>query len=404
MALEKLTLAGIKATKPKDKPYTLPDGGGLVLLVNPNGSKWWRYRYRFNGIPKMLSLGTFPDTSLTTARQKHRTARTQLADGIDPSAKRQAEKDARADTFKALAEEYLDQAAVNDSTKQAMRRRFELYIYPRIGKRPVGEIDAQELLQALRKVEARGTYDTTRRIRSACSRVFRYAVSTGRASGDPAEVLKGALKTRKAKHRAAITDIKKIGPLMRAIDTYFGHPITVAALKLLPHVFVRPGELRHMEWSEIDWSDALWEIPGEKMKMGEAHIVPLSKQSIEILRELYPLTGPGGYVFPGMRSAERPMSDNTLNAAIRGAGYSNDQMVAHGFRAMARTVLDEELKFRPDFIEHQLAHVVKDSLGRAYNRTTHLKERAGMMQAWSDYLDSLKGGADVVQFSGEVVA
>jgi integrase len=275
--------------------------------------------------------------------------------------------------------------------------RLELYIFPWIGKRPIAEIKAPELLAVLRRIESRGILDTTQRVRIICCQVFRYAVVTGRAERDPTTDLKGALPQPQKTHRAAITEPKKVGELLRSIDSYQGSFVVQCALKLAPLVFLRPGELRRGEWEEIDFENAEWNIPAGRMKMKEPHLVPLSKQAIEILTELKKLTGTGRYVFPG-RTSERPMSDNAILAALRNMGYAKEEMSGHGFRAMARTILDEVLQFRPDFIEHQLAHAVRDPNGRAYNRTSHLAERRRMMQQWASYLDGLKAGAKVIPF------
>jgi integrase len=393
--LQKLTVKEIKNAKPARKPYTMADGGGLIFVVNPNGTHWWRYRYRHNNVPKMMSLGVYPDVSLALAREKHHEARVLLAKGIDPSAKRQAERESTADSFKAVATEFLQQATVNDDTKDAMHQRFTLYVFPHVGKQPIAQIDSPTWLRVLRKVEARGTYETAQRIRAAASRVYRYAIATGRASIDPLEPLKGALKTTKAKHRATVTTPKEIGALMRALDGYIGHPVVTAALKLAPLVFVRPGELRAAEWTEFDFDLAEWRIPAHKMKMDSPHVVPLSTQAIEILRELEPLTGDGRYVFPSMRSGDRCMSDNTILGALRRLGYAKEEQTGHGFRAMASTSLNE-LGFNPDVIERQLAHQPRNKVRAAYNHAQYLPERRKMMQEWADYLDTLKAGATII--------
>ncbi len=397
---QKLTHAEVKAAKPKAKPYTLADGGGLVLLVNPNYSKYWRYRYRFNGAAKMLSLGTYPDTSLSLARKKHQDARTLLAEGIDPSAKRKAEKEAIEDSFKAVMQEFMAKSDSQESTLTTIQQRFDTHVLPYIGKRPIAEIDSPELLKVLRRVEARGTYETARRIRSNCSQIFRYAIVTGRATIDPAAPLVDALKKPEVKHMATILEPEKIGALMRGIENFQGTPVVHAALKLSPLLFQRPGEIRAMEWEEINWEEERWELPEHRMKTGLPHIVPLCRQALDILRELYSLTGDGRYVFPSARGKSRPLSENGVRAALRTMGYSNDDISPHGFRAMARTLLDEVLEFRLDVIEHQLAHAVRDANGRAYNRTSHLPARREMMQAWADYLDNLREDRKVVPLHG----
>ena len=392
----------VQKAKPKDKPVTLFDGGGLFLMVTPTGGKLWRFKYRFEGKAKLLALGSYPEISLLNVRQRRDEARRLLAQGIDPSADRKAQKQAilqEIETFELIAREWHTRFLSTWTTKYAetLMSRLELYIFPWIGKRPIAEIKAPELLAVLRRIESRGILDTTQRVRIICGQVFRYAVVTGRAERDPTTDLKGALPQPQKINRAAITEPKKAGKLLRAIDGYQGSFVVQCALKLAPLVFVRPGELRHAEWEEIDLDNAEWNIPGIKMKMKEPHLVPLSKQAIEILTELKKLTGSGRYVFPG-RTSERPMSDNAILAALRNMGYAKDEMSGHGFRAMARTILDEVLQIRPDFIEHQLAHAVRDPNGRAYNRTAHLTERRRMMQTWSDYLDGLKAGAKVIPF------
>jgi integrase len=393
-----LTDVQTRNAKPKAKPYKLTDGGGLYLLIQPHGARLWRLNYRFHGKQKTLALGKYPDVSLAEARKRQADARQLLADKIDPGAQRKAEKlaalESAFNTFEALAIEWHDkQAGIWTSNHAALVIRImRRYLFPIIGNVPVSSIDAPELLRALRPIEARGAIETAHRARTIASQVFRYAIQTGRAERDPAGDLRGALKPILVKHHAAITDPSKVGELLRAIDGYNGTLVGRCALRLLPLVFTRPGELRAMEWAEIDLSAALWVIPASKMKMRESHIIPLSKQALSILNEIKPLTGGGRYVFQGERGKGRPISENTVNAALRRLGYSKEEMTGHGFRAMARTLLDEALCFRLDYIEQQLAHTVKDPLGRAYNRTKHLDERAKMMQAWADYLDNLRGG------------
>jgi len=392
----------IRNAKSRGKFYKLTDSGGLYLHVTEKGGKLWRFKYRFAGKYKLLALGSYPEISLLDARQSRDEARRQLAKGIDPSAARRAQKQAtiqEIETFELIAKEWHKRFFSTWSVRYAetLMSRLELYIFPWIGKRPIAEIKAPELLAVLRRIESRGILDTTQRVRIICGQVFRYAVVTGRAERDPTTDLKGALPQPQKTNRAAITEPKKVGKLLRAIDGYQGSFVVQCALKLAPLLFVRPGELRHAEWEEIDLENAEWNIPGSKMKMKEPHLVPLSKQAIEILTELKELTGAGRYVFPG-RTSERPMSDNAILAALRNMGYPKEEMSGHGFRAMARTILDEVLQVRPDFIEHQLAHAVRDPNGRAYNRTAHLNERRRMMQQWSDYLDGLKAGAKVIPF------
>jgi integrase len=348
-----------------------------------------------------LSLGIYPEVSLAQARERRFEARKQVADGIDPSKVRKAEKAAieNADnTFEVVAREWFDKFKVNWAPGHSVKinNRLENDVYPYMGNRPILDITAPELLMVLRRIESRGALDSAHRTRNTCSQIFRYAVATGRAERDPAADLRGALPPARSKHLPAITDPVKVAGLLRAIDGYEGAFITKCALRLAPLLFVRPGELRHMEWTEVDLQVAEWNIPGEKMKMGEPHLVPLAWQATGILKELEPLTGSGKYVFPSVRTSQRPMSDNTILAALRRMGYEKSEMTGHGFRAMARTLLDEVLNMRPDFIEHQLAHAVRDPNGRAYNRTAFLSERREMMQTWADYLDGLKAGAKVI--------
>jgi integrase len=387
----------IRSAKPGEKPCKLTDEKAMHLLVMPNGSKLWRFAYRYGDKQKLISLGAYPEVSLAAARERRDEARKLLAAGIDPSAKRKAEKLAQADTFKAVAEEFL--ASRKDTLTPAHHARVRARIarfYPVVGDKPVGAITATDLLPVLQAIERAGMGETAARARTDAGKVLRYAVATGRATHDPTAALRGALAPVKGGHHAAVTEPKAFGALLRAIDGYEGEPVTRAALRLLPLVFVRPGELRHAQWSEIDLDAATWAIPAAKMKMKHDHIVPLSTQAVAILRELHPLTGRRFYVFPSLRTRDRPMSENTINAALRRLGYDKKTMTGHGFRASARTLLDEVLGMRVDLIEHQLAHAVKDPLGRAYNRTAHLPERVKMMQKWADYCDGLKAGADVV--------
>ena len=380
------------------------DGGGLYLLVKAAG-KYWRMDYAHADKRKTLALGVYPAVSLANSRQGRDKARKLLAQGIDPSAAKRDDKQATAaaaaNTFEAVAREWLvktesDRAAI---THLKVVTWLEKDAFPFIGNMPISTIKPRDVLdRVVRKVEARGAIDTAHRLKQLCGQVFRYAVATGSAERDVTQDLKGALTTTATKHHAAITEPKQAGELMRSIFAYAGHPCTVAALKLCPLVFVRPGELRTAEWAEIDLEAAEWRIPGSKMKMKVDHIVPLSVQAVELLRTVQPITGHGQYVFPSLRTGERPMSENTINAALRGMGYSKETHSAHGFRAMARTIMDEVLGERVDLIEHQLAHAVKDANGRAYNRTAHLPARRVMMQTWADYLDKLRTGAEVIQF------
>jgi integrase len=393
-----LTDLRIRAEKPGEKPRKLADGGGLYLLINPSGGKWWRLKYRYGGKEKLLSLGTYPEVSLREARERRDDARQQLRNDIDPGANRKALKAAESpevlDAFEVIAREWFSKN-VDTWTKvhaDKLQRRLEKDIYPWLGTRSIGDITTQELLKTLERIQERGAIDTARRAQQSCAQIFNYAIITGRATHNPASNLRGALRIAKQTHHAAITDPKQVGVLLRAIDAYQGTFVGRSALRLAPLVFVRPGELRHAEWSEIDLDTADWNIPASKMKMREPHLVPLSEQAVEILSDLHRITGRGKYVFPSNLGGDRPMSENTILKALRKMGFENDEMSGHGFRAMARTLLDEELGVRVDLIEHQLAHAVRDPNGRAYNRTKHLVERRKMMQDWANYLDRLRVG------------
>ncbi len=399
-----LTDTAIRKAKPSHKPIRLFAGGGLYVEVSPTGGKWWRLKYRFDGKEKRLSLGVYPDVSLKGARERRHEARKLLADGIDPSANRKAIKSARVDraanSFEVVTREWFAKYSTNWATVHSDRiiRRFERDIFPWIGGRPVAEITAPELLAVVRRIEGRGALETAHRALGTCGQIFRYAVATGRAQRDPSGDLRGALPPANGEHFAAITDPKRVGELLREIDGYQGTFTVLCALRLAPLVFVRPGELRRAQWADIDLDAAEWRYT--VTKTDTPHIVPLATQAVAILRELHGLTGGGQYVFPGGRSPKRPMSDNAILAALRRMGIGKDEMSGHGFRAMARTILDEVLGVRPDLIEHQLAHAVRDPNGRAYNRTAHLPERRKMMQQWADYLDKLKAGAEVIPLHG----
>lgn len=396
--LNKLTQKHIDHAKPAEKVFNLADGGGLILQIQPSGGKWWRLRYRFAGKQMMLGLGTYPDTSLKMARQKRDDARRLLAADppIDPSLARKAERTAAAspETLKAIATEFLEMQTAGAAATTL--RRLELHVFPYLGKKPIARITAAELLAVLRRVEHKGSYDTAHRIRSACGRVWRYAIGSGRAEQDIAAALAGQLAPVNAQNFAAITEPKRIGELLRAIDGYSGLHSVSAALKLAPLVFVRPGELRAATWDEFDLEGAEWRISARRTKLRVEHVVPLADQAIAILDDLFPLTGSeSGYVFPSVRSRSTCMSDNSLNAALRRMGYAKDQMTAHGFRAMASTRLNE-LGFAPDISEKQLAHAERNKVRSAYNHASYLPQRQEMMQFWANYLDSLKAGADVV--------
>ena len=396
-----LTDMKVLKAKSQGKQVTLFDGGGLFLLVTPSGGKLWRFKYRFDGKEKLLALGPYPEIPLAEARTKREEARTQIEHGIDPGAVRKAQKEAdtvETETFEVIAREwYLKfSPAWAPSHAETNMARIKRDLFPWIGSRPIKEIKAPELLTCLRRVESRGAPEVARRLRALCGQIFRYGTATGRCERDCAADLKGALPQSAEKHHAAITDPKEVAPLLRAIDGYQGGFVVKCALRLAPMFFVRPGELRNAEWAEIDLDEGAWNIPAHKMKMKQPHIVPLCVQAVQILTELKQLTGASKYVFPSLRSFARPMSNNTVNAALRRMGFDKETMTGHGFRAMARTILDEVLQVRPDYIEHQLAHAVRDPNGRAYNRTSHLAGRREMMQTWADYLDGLKQGARVL--------
>jgi integrase len=395
----KLTATQVKQAKPAAKPYKLSDGEGMYLLVQATGSKYWRLKYRYGGKEKTLALGVYPSVSLQEARSRKLAARELLSKQIDPSEARRVERITRdiasADSFEAVAIEWYENKlqGKSDSYRDRTKRLLKNDLYPPLGSRPISQITAPELLMALRKVEARGAVDMAHRAKQTAGQVFRYAVATGRAERDPSTDLKGALKSKTKKHHAAITEPLEVGKLLLAIESFQGTPTVKAALQLSPLFFQRPGEIRGMEWAEINWEAEQWELPADKMKMRQPHIVPLCTQAIDILTALHRLTGRGRYVFPSARGASRSLSENGVRVALRTMGYDNETMTPHGFRAMARTILDEVLNYRVDYIEHQLAHAVRDANGRAYNRTAHLPQRKAMMQGWADYLDNLKAQA-----------
>lgn len=410
-----LTDTAIRNAKPGPKPRKLYDERGLYLLLNPNGSRWWRFKYRFGGKEKLLSLGTYPEVPLGSpkrqpgeapspikgARELREEARALVQAGIDPSAYRKAEtaaKEAAAtNSFEAVAREW--HAAMRskwtDGHADTIMDRLQRDAFPWIGAQPVAGITPPELLKLLRRIASRGALETAHRVGQVCSQVFRYAIATGRAERDPYPDLRGALPPTKQTHLASITEPKRIGELLRALHGYSGHFPTLCALKLAPLVFVRPGELRAAEWSEFDLDAAEWRIPAARMKAGDVHLVPLSAQAVAILRELRPLTGSGRFVFPSVRSAQRPMSENTVTGALRRLGYPSGEMTGHGFRSMASTLLNEQGWHR-DAIERQLAHGERNKVRAAYNYAEHLPERRKMMQAWADYLDGLRNGGDVL--------
>jgi integrase len=390
-----LTDTELKALRPRERPYKRSDARGLYVLINTDGARWWRFRYRVSGREKLISLGTYPDTSLRLAREKRDEARRRLAAGIDPSAERQAAKLAAADTFEAIGREWLSVQASKLSAATLAKAEWILttFVFPHIGSRPIGEIAAPDVLRLLRRIEARGKHETAHRRRQRCSQIFRFAVASGRARGDVTVDLRGALAAVKTESLAAIVEPDRIGELLRAIEGYQGHPAVAAALKLAPYVFVRPGELRAAEWSEIDAQDSVWRIPAERMKMKSPHVVPLAKQALAIVEELQLLTGGGRFLFPSLRTPARCMSENAITAALRRLGYSGEEMTWHGFRAMASTRLNV-LGFPPDIIELQLAHKERDKVRAAYNRAERLAERRSMMQQWADYLDGLRDRSD----------
>jgi integrase len=423
---DKAIRAALKQAATADKAHAISDGGGLRLEAQPSGAGWWRLRYWLGGRENRLSLGTYPEVSLAQARQRRRDALKLVSDGIDPSAqrkegKRQREARAAAEkavergegapgSFEAVAREWLatvHAAKVSEGHAERTRIRFENDVFPWIGARPIAELEAPELLAVLRRIEARGAIETAHRAKDACGQVFRYGIAAGHCARNPAADLRDALKPVPTRHHAAIVDPKKGGELLRDLMAYNGHPVTRAALSLSALLLLRPGELRQMKWAWIDFDTATLTIPGELMKRrkadkanGVAHVVPLAPQAVAVLRELQPLTGGEGkhYVFPTQYDAQRPMSENTVNLALRRMGYDRETMTAHGFRAMARTMIAERLGIAAEVIEAQLAHAVPDALGRAYNRTTFIDQRRDMMVKWADYLDRLRDGAQVLPF------
>lgn len=396
-----LTDTALRKLKPKAGAYRKADSNGLCIEVRPTGAKLWRYRYRFDGKASMVTLGEYPAVSLWDARSERDKARAVLKAGANPAQVMRAERAASAEragqTFAAVAAELLEkrEKTLTAGTVKRERRLIEKDLNPYVGNTPIAEVTAPMLLHALRKIEHRAALETAHRARSAAARVFRYAIATGRAERNPAADLAGALEQPQVRHFASVTEPEEVGPMLRALWGYQGTPATAAAIKLAALVFVRPGELRQARWADMDMDAGEWRFTASKTKT--PHVVPLAAQVVAILQELQPVTAPRSeYVFPSARSARRPMSENTVNAALRRMGFDGQTMTGHGFRAMARTILDEVLGFRPDFIEHQLAHAVRDPLGRAYNRTAHLAERRKMMQAWADYLDTLRDGSGKV--------
>ena len=421
---DKAIKAALKGAESAGKPKRISDGGGLYLEARPTGAGWWRLRYRSGGKEGMLSLGTYPDVSLKTARTRRDESRQSLAAGIDPSAARKGEKAASAaraeaktladagnpglGTFEHVARDWLvtvHEAKVSAGHAERTRIRFEQDAFPWLGRRPIAAIEAPELLACLRRVTARGAIETAHRLKDACGQVFRYAVATGECTRNPAADLRDALPPVPTRHLAAIVDPKRAAELLRAMGDYAGHPVTRAALALSALLFLRPGELRQLEWAWLDLDGATLTIPAALMKRrrdekanGAPHLVPLAPKALAIFRDLHPLTGHGRYIFPSLLTGERPMSENTVNVALRRMGFDRETATAHGFRAMARTMAAERLGIDPQVIEAQLAHTVPDALGRAYNRTTFADQRRELMTKWADYLDRLRDGAQVLPF------
>ena len=397
-----LSVVQIRALKPAERPYKVADADGLYLLVQPSGALLWRFRYRNAGIERKLSLGSFPDVTLQKARRLRDAGKAELEDGIDPvEEKRQrrlkAELAAQT-TFGLVANEFIQKMETEGRSPATIKKaRWFLELLAGIASRPIASITAHELLDALKRIERRGHHETALRLRSFAGRVFRYGFATLRTEQNPADILRGALIVPKTKHHAAIVQPAKVGALLRNIDGYEGRPETNFALKLAPHVFLRPGELRQAKWSEIDFADKIWRIPAERMKMKQAHTVPLSRQSLYLLRELRSLARNSEFLFPALHTTKRPICENTLNVALRRLGYAHDEMTSHGFRAMASTLLNESGLWHPDAIERALAHGERDRVRAAYHRGAHWAERVRMAQWWSDYLDDLRSGGKVIK-------
>ncbi|OGB00445.1 MAG: integrase [Burkholderiales bacterium RIFCSPHIGHO2_12_FULL_69_20] len=423
MPTDTMSDAAIRKAKPGEKPRKLSDGGGLYLELQPNGARWWRLKYRIQGKEKRLSLGVYPAVSLADARRRRDEARAQLANGTDPSDTRKADKagkqrlqDAQArasaglpqvGTFEDVAREWLrlvHEPKVSAGYAKRSRIQLEADVFPWIGARPVASVTAPMVLDLLRKVEARGALDTAHRVKQTCGLVFRYAIATGHADRDPVPDLRGALAVPLTKHYAATDDPAKLGELLRAVAGYGGHPVTRAALTLAALTFQRPGNVLAMRWADVDLDAGVWTIPAQDMKRtkqakasGPDHVVPLAAQAVAVLRELQPLTSVGAYCFPNLRTKGRPISNVTMNAAMRRMGFGADEMTAHGFRATARTIIAERLPgIDPEWIEAQLAHGKAGPLGAAYDRAQYLAQRRTMMQTWADYLDRLRDGAQVI--------
>lgn len=397
-----LTTTQIRALKPERRPYKVADGDGLYLLVQPSGALLWRFRYKVFGSDRKLSLGSFPDVSLHDARRKRDEARGCLTDGIDPvEEKRQRRLEAELaakTTFELVAEEYIQKMQREGKSPATIKKaRWFLELLGGIGKRPIASVTPHELLNVLKRVERRGHHETAVRLRSFAGRVFRYGFATLRTDHNPADILRGALTVPQVKHHAAIVEPTKVGELLRAIEDYNGRPETLFALKLAPHVFLRPGELRQAKWEEIDFADKVWRVPPERMKMKQPHAVPLSRQALYLLQELRAQARTSEFLFPALHTTQRPICENTLNVALRRLGYGHDDMTSHGFRAMASTLLNESGLWHPDAIERALAHGERNKVRAAYHRGAHWDERVRMAQWWSDYLDRLRIGGKVVR-------
>lgn len=397
-----LTTVQIRALKPAVRPFKVPDSDGLFLLVQPTGALLWRFRYKVFGVERKMSLGTFPDVSLKEARKKRDELRGEIIDGIDPVEekrhRRLKDELAAATTFKLVAEEFIQKMEREGKSPATLKKaRWFLELLEEIAKRPIAAITPHELLDVLKRVERRGHHETALRLRSFASRVFRYGFATLRVDRNPADILRGALTVPRVKHHAAIVEPTKVGELLRAIEDYSGRPETRFALRLAPHVFLRPGELRQGRWSEIDFADKVWRIPPERMKMKQAHVVPLSRQSLYLLQELRALGRTSEFLFPALHTTKRSICENTLNIALRRMGYEHDQMTGHGFRATASTLLNESGLWHPDAIERALAHGDSDKVRAAYHRGAHWAERVKMAQWWSDYLDQLRVGGKVIR-------
>lgn len=396
-----LNVKTITSAQPTNKRYRLFDGGGLYLEVSPAGTKTWALKYRVAGKEKKYTIGKYPAVGLADARLQRELLKAEITAGNDPAAIKKSEKlSTAANLFGIIANEWFDVKIKPQSAVHAKRTGSILknHLMPHLADRLMADVKPPELLNVLRLVEGKGSINTAHRAKQIAGQIYRYAIASGRAETDPSAHLKGALVNEKPKHFGAITEPSEVANLLIAIDAYTGYPIVTAALKISPLLFQRPGEIRHMEWSEIDFDDALWSIPANKIKTKIDHLVPLSTQAIAVLRHIEQYTGRSRYVFPSARSNDRALSENAVRVALRTMGYTGEQMTAHGFRAMARTLLDEVLEYRIDYIEQQLSHAVKDPNGRAYNRTKHLDRRREMMQAWADYLDRLKAGNETARF------